>query len=71
MKPWTTPQQHAWLKERIPNWLKGRSKKDGTFLKDVVTEFLKEFPTPEADRPLLREVSPRFSSLLPLEQLLT
>ena len=60
MKPWTTPEQLVWLKEKIPDWHKARRDKGqgGVWLAATTTAFLDTFTLPTQNRVLLPDVGP-------------
>lgn len=72
MKPWTTPVQTAWLKERIPQWHKVYHKHASTsnWISVVAANFCAEFSVPQPQRAKLPVVSLFFPPLL-FKQLLT
>lgn len=60
MKPWTEPDEFAWLSERIPDWRKtaGTKRRRREWLKDTVSDFLKVFATSGSAREKAPGVSP-------------
>ena len=57
MKNWTTPDERAWLTERIPQWHRRKSKRGKTFLRTTVADFIQAFPKCSVDRSKLKSVS--------------
>jgi hypothetical protein len=45
-----TPEEVAWLCERLPQWQQRKKDKDKDFLANTVTQFFEEFPFSELDR---------------------
>ena len=61
MRAWTTPAQHSWLQERLPQWVKDfRKKKASKWLLETTAHFFSEFSIPESERVLYRAVSRSF-----------
>lgn len=48
-KPWTTPDERAWLRQQIPRWLKRQEKKYKGVMGKIAFEFLRTFPNSRVD----------------------
>ena len=60
MQPLVTPDEYAWLEERIPEWHRRKEQKYKGFVGNTAAEFLRVFPNSKIDRSEVKDVSVAF-----------